>query len=89
MREKQIRCPNCAYRPRLGDRWSCVPRCGTLFDTFATGGRCPGCGHLWLETQCPACARWSPHEDWYVDPQADRVMVPARADASPGLPLTP
>jgi hypothetical protein len=36
-----------------------------MWHTFDTRGRCPGCGKRWRETCCPACARWSPHDDWY------------------------
>jgi hypothetical protein len=72
-----IRCPLCAWRPSASSRWSCEwiegpePRfagCGTVWNTFATGGRCPGCGHQWQWTSCLRCAQWSPHDDWYEEP---------------------
>ena len=64
-RQPEIRCPKCEYRPRLEDRWDCVPSCGTRWHTFWTGGVCPGCGHAWQHTQCPACGKLSPHRAWY------------------------
>jgi hypothetical protein len=62
-----ISCPLCAYRPHAGDRWACDPGCYTIWNTFDTRGRCPGCAKQWRETNCPACALWSLHEDWYHD----------------------
>jgi hypothetical protein len=63
--EPEIFCPACEYRPRIEDRWDCVPSCGTSWHTFWTRGVCPGCGHLWTKTQCPACGELSPHVAWY------------------------
>ena len=63
----KIYCPRCAWEPGPHDRWMCLPECGTVWNTFETGGKCPGCGRRWTETCCLACARWSPHEDWYHD----------------------
>lgn len=60
----RIRCPRCAWEPRAGDRWACL--CGHGWNTFETGGVCPGCGHLWRETQCLRCREWSLHRDWYT-----------------------
>ena len=59
----RIRCPVCGWQPRAHDRWRC--RCGHVWNTFDTGGVCPGCLYQWTETQCLACGRWSPHSDWY------------------------
>jgi hypothetical protein len=39
--------------------------CGTVWNTFDTRGRCPGCSHQWTWTRCFACDGWSPHDDWY------------------------
>jgi predicted amidophosphoribosyltransferase len=64
--EPPIRCPQCAWRPRAQDRWSCL--CGHCWNTFDTGGRCPACGERWDHTQCLSCHRWSPHHDWYARP---------------------
>jgi hypothetical protein len=69
-----IRCPLCRWQPRAMDTWSCMPLespeppfegCGTVWNTFSTRGRCPGCGHQWRWTSCLRCAQWSLHEDWY------------------------
>ncbi len=64
-RKRRIRCPRCAWQPRRGDRWMCRPGCWHCWNTFETGGRCPGCGYQWAETKCLACLRWSPHLAWY------------------------
>lgn len=71
MRTPEIRCPACRWQPGASARWSCLPRCGTQWNTFATGGLCPGCGVRWHRTQCLACGVVSPHRDWYHDPQGD------------------
>ena len=62
---RRIRCPHCGWEPGRHDRWSCV--CLHVWNTFDTGGVCPGCGHAWTETQCLRCQAWSRHMDWYVD----------------------
>jgi len=49
-------------------RWSCLPTCGMEWNTFWTGGVCPGCGKHWLHTQCPECHQRSLHKDWYHFP---------------------
>ncbi len=67
----QIYCPQCKWRPGPLDRWSCTPSCGTVWNTFWTRGVCPGCGVRWPKTQCLACSVFSPHEDWYHEPDAD------------------
>jgi len=70
----RIRCPLCGWQPSASCRWSCVrvntPEpffmgCGTVWNTFLTRGRCPGCSHQWRWTSCLRCAGWSLHEDWY------------------------
>jgi hypothetical protein len=65
-RKPRIRCPRCAWQPRRHDLWICRPECGFVWNTFETGGVCPGCGHQWRETKCLACKRWSPHLAWYA-----------------------
>jgi hypothetical protein len=69
-----IRCPLCAWRPSAADRWCCewvdTPEpyfegCGTVWNTFSTRGRCPGCSHQWRWTSCFRCDEWSLHDDWY------------------------
>ena len=74
----RIRCPLCQWHPRPSSVWCCfglgTPEpgfngCGTEWNTFSTGGRCPGCQHQWQWTSCLRCAGWSRHEDWYeTDP---------------------
>lgn len=70
----RIRCPLCKWQPKPSHRWFCAPcdypeffadGCGACWNTFSTGGRCPGCGHQWHWTACLRCAGWSPHADWY------------------------
>jgi hypothetical protein len=51
-RRRRIRCPLCDWEPRRFDRWECF--CGTAWNTFDTGGRCPGCGHLYTVDAVPA-----------------------------------
>lgn len=59
-----IRCPKCGWKPRAEDCWCCD--CGHRWNTFDTGGVCPGCQHQWKTTQCPQCGEWSPHSEWYA-----------------------
>lgn len=75
MKEPEIRCPKCGWRPTAESRWSCVPSCGTNWNTFWTAGMCPGCGKQWHHTQCPACHGRSPHKDWYHFPDEDEKTV--------------
>jgi hypothetical protein len=72
-RPGRIRCPACAWQPNESSRWFCYrcenPErffggCGTAWNTFATDGVCPGCGHLWRWTACLHCGQWSPHAEW-------------------------
>jgi hypothetical protein len=71
-----IRCPLCSWRPSPTSRWSCscigtpepyFESCGTVWNTFSTGGRCPGCQHLWRWTTCLQCQEPSLHVDWYEE----------------------
>jgi hypothetical protein len=67
MDDIHIHCPKCKWEPDGQPYWKCT--CGTSWDTFATGARCPGCGKVWEDTQCVkhagGCNKWSPHPDWY------------------------
>jgi hypothetical protein len=72
----RIRCPWCEWRPQSTSRWFCADcdapeyfyaGCGTMWNTFETRGRCPGCAHQWRWTSCLRCQRWSPHDEWYED----------------------
>jgi hypothetical protein len=76
----RIRCPLCHWSPRASSVWSCqsfgTPEpffggCGTIWNTFATGGKCPGCSHQWKWTSCLRCAGWSLHKDWYEERGSD------------------
>ena len=86
MKEPEIRCPKCGWRPKAESRWVCTPTCGTVWNTFWTGGVCPGCGKAWKTTACPSCHQRSPHKDWYRFPEGEdatrerEVDVPAAAD---------
>jgi hypothetical protein len=60
----RIRCPECDWKPSVESRWGC--KCGHVWNTFLTGGLCPGCGFQWTETGCLACGKVSPHAEWYV-----------------------
>jgi DNA-directed RNA polymerase subunit RPC12/RpoP len=72
-----IRCPHCGWRPSADSSWCCyndatTPEpafewCGTVWNTFTTGGRCPGCSHQWEWTSCLRCEQWSRHQDWYEE----------------------
>jgi hypothetical protein len=59
----RIRCPKCKWEPREGDKWGCT--CGHTWNTFDTGGVCPGCMRQWKITQCLQCHEYSAHSDWY------------------------
>ncbi|MCW5962172.1 MAG: hypothetical protein KIS76_18575 [Pyrinomonadaceae bacterium] len=72
----RIRCPKCAWNPKKESRWYCMPAgppefflngCGAVWNTFETGGRCPGCGHQWRWTTCLSCGKDSLHKDWYPE----------------------
>jgi hypothetical protein len=71
-----IRCPLCRWQPDRSCKWQCGDAgppenfqggCGTVWNTFETSGKCPGCGHQWRFTSCFACLQWSPHEAWYFE----------------------
>jgi hypothetical protein len=72
----RIRCPLCQWQPQKSDRWMCADggepeyyynACYTSWNTFETGGRCPGCNHQWRWTTCLSCHGFSRHEAWYVN----------------------
>ena len=79
-RRVEIFCPKCEWHPRQQDRWSC--RCGCLWNTFETNGTCPECGKQWKDTQCLACAAWSPHRKWYHEFVTKTRQVAATVKAS-------
>jgi hypothetical protein len=72
--DDDILCPRCDWRPSSGSRWCCscestpeppFDACGTVWNTFETRGRCPGCQHQWQWTTCLSCGVASLHEHWY------------------------
>jgi hypothetical protein len=72
----RIRCPLCDWQPSASSRWRCVQQgtpeppfnaCGTVWNTFDTRGKCPGCGHQWTWTTCHQCQVASRHEEWYEE----------------------
>jgi hypothetical protein len=65
----KIYCPGCRWEPLPESEWQCAMPCGSVWNTFDTGGRCPQCGKVWQETQCLRCGLWSKHHDWYHDLQ--------------------
>jgi hypothetical protein len=74
MRETEIFCPKCRWRPTPASRWVCSPRlggCGTVWNTFDTRGVCPTCSWQWIITACLSCKQFSLHEEWYHDPNED------------------
>lgn len=79
-----IRCPLCHWRPLASSLWCCDCRgtpepafdaCHTTWNTFASRGRCPGCGHQWQWTSCLSCDEFSLHEAWYEE-SSGRVQAP-------------
>lgn len=57
-------CPRCAAVPTGDPVWQCE-FCHCVWNTFKTGGRCPGCGFAYPATYCLACKATSRHSDWY------------------------
>ena len=72
----RIRCPHCEWKPKSDSRWSCVSfgtpeppfeSCGTVWNTFSTRGKCPGCQHQWTWTTCLKCGMAAKHDEWYEE----------------------
>ena len=70
----RIRCPACQWQPDRKSRWFCLSMgppenfnsgCGHGWNTFDTGGICPGCLYQWQHTTCLSCGVTSLHDDWY------------------------
>jgi len=63
----RIRCPKCNWEPDGKPYWRC--ECGHVWNTFATGARCPKCHKVHEYTSCVlkagGCREMSPHLDWY------------------------
>jgi hypothetical protein len=75
-RASRIRCPLCDWRPAASSRWTCSAEgtpeppfnaCGTVWNTFDTRGKCPGCSHQWIWTTCLHCHVPSRHVEWYQE----------------------
>src|SRR5262245_7504155 len=62
-RRHEFRCPECGWVPFALNAWKCK-QCGFVWDSFATGGICPRCGHKHEETACVRCRRISANERW-------------------------
>jgi Zn-dependent protease len=60
-------CPACGTPPVAGKFWRCG-KCNTVFDTFETGGTCPGCGNPFPTTECGNCRQRSPISLWHQAP---------------------
>jgi hypothetical protein len=58
-----IRCPKCLFQPSDDVRWGC--KCGHIWNTFWTAGKCPACRFQWEVTACPHCGKISEHGAWY------------------------
>lgn len=72
MAEPEIYCPKCKWRPNISSRWLCTGKlggCGTVWNTFLTGGVCPHCAYAWEITACLSCKQFSLHEEWYHYPE--------------------
>jgi Zn-dependent protease len=70
-------CPACEKSPPRGQFWMCE-HCQSKFDTFATRGRCPGCGAWFLETTCPHCHATNHIDGWF---KPDVVLEPIILDS--------
>jgi hypothetical protein len=60
-----LRCPECGWVPFALEVWKCK-QCRFVWDTFATEGVCPRCGHRHDEMSCLRCRRISPARRWKV-----------------------
>jgi hypothetical protein len=63
-----IRCPKCGWEADESCRWVCDV-CNTKWNTFETNAKCPGCGKVFVDTQCMrsrgGCGYMSLNVDWY------------------------
>lgn len=63
-----VSCPKCDWEPSKEDIWQC-DICRTKWNTFETHAKCPGCGKVFIDTQCMrskgGCGQMTPHADWY------------------------
>src|SRR5207248_9997976 len=73
----RIRCPKCNWSPQAHDQWLCR-KCGHSWNTFDTGGICPGCLYQWMETACLHCDQWSLHSDACATSTSLRASISLR-----------
>jgi hypothetical protein len=68
-----ISCPKCGWEPNENCLWIC-DECRTKWNTFETHGKCPGCGKVFIDTQCirrkGGCGQMSLNVDWYEPVEA-------------------
>jgi Zn-dependent protease len=62
-RRQDFICPACKASPPMGEFWKCG-QCRQPFDTFVTGGVCPGCGARFEVTRCLDCGAAHPMHEW-------------------------
>lgn len=76
MSEPEIYCPECKWRPGPSDLWVCSRNdYGTVWNTFWTGGVCPGCAYQWRNTSCLSCDAFPSHKSWYHYPPPPECEV--------------
>jgi len=81
-------CPRCETPPSGGALRTCEA-CDERFEPFVSGGACPRCARVWVEAWCPACRRWSPHEQWLRDAGRRRAYLERFPWALAREPTTP
>jgi DNA-directed RNA polymerase subunit RPC12/RpoP len=75
-RREGFACPSCRTAPLAGAYWKC-DECKEAFDTFATRGVCPHCGHEHARTICIDCQELNPMSQWLVGTHAAPGVVSA------------
>jgi len=75
-RREGFACPSCETAPLLGAYWKCN-QCRQAFDTFATRGVCPHCGHEHATTICVDCREVNPMSRWEAGVHAAPGVVSA------------
>jgi Zn-dependent protease len=67
-------CPACKESPPAGKFWKCS--CGTAFDTFESGARCPACAKTFTATKCILCGKASPLPLWHSTGAPSEPLAP-------------
>jgi len=66
--DTNVSCPKCGWEPDEKDIWVC-DECKTRWNTFQTRGKCPGCGKVFIDTQCSkqkgGCGELSLNAEWF------------------------